>query len=43
MQASVALKNVASENYQTDDMPSNFIIKEKFAPAQKNEIQEKDK
>jgi len=35
MQASVALKSVASENYQADDIPSNFIIKEKFAPAQK--------
>ena len=35
-QASVALNHIAPE---TDDMSTNFTIKEKFPPAQKNEIQ----
>ena len=39
MQSSMALKNVAPENNGTDNMPPSFTIKEKFAPAQKNEVQ----
>ena len=35
----MALKHVASENNGIDNTPSNFITKEKFAPAQKNEVQ----
>lgn len=35
MQASAALKSVTT----TETKPLNFVIKDKFAPAQKNEVQ----